>query len=338
MTDNNNSPSQLSLDGSCKMVPTGSQFVWLRLMEDKKWTSVYQQCMLDVWRSQDALDGKTQGNTKMRKPTTTVAGDSAASGEMSVKTIGDIVIKKWCCTRTHQVLTRVFLTAEKYEAKANGLLFTSKEEDEFRRIKEERSALLGQICCQKLEEAGSNHLRDWLNRLWVLFVAGIDNDPAGQRALSYDVRKTVHDAQFTNDDAIVLQASLLHFIIPSLKYETCQAIAVVDFRTVPLKETVELTGFESSHRRSTPQQQQFTRVFISFVGCFLDTLTESELVKAASVFKPAIWDAQQRILKNPKPVSGNKKRSEDAFVPTGDGIHIDHLDKLGNRKDTPKYA
>lgn len=338
MADVDISKSQVTLDGSCKIVPAGSRFTWLRLAEDKKWTSSYQQGMLECWCTQTPADGKVQGTARTRKGTLTATMDAAAADASSVNSLGDIVVKKWRCTRTHQVLTRIFLTAEKYELKLSDLHITTKEEVEFRRTKKERSVMLEQLCCKRLEEAGSNHLRDWLNRIWVLFVAGIDNDPAGQRALSYDVRKNVHEAQFTNEDAVDLQASLLCFLIPSMKYESCHAIAEADFQASPIVKPMELTGFESSQRRSTPPQQQFTRVFVEFIGCFLDTLTEAEVVKAATVFKPAILDAQQRILKRPKTISGARKKSEDASISKGDGIRIDHLDKLGRRKLIQKFA
>lgn len=338
MTDVNLSASQVSFDGSCKIVPTGSQFVWLRLIEDKKWNKSYQQAMVDTWRSYSSHDAKLNGSTKARRTTGPLTGDAAAISETSVNSLGDIVLKKWCCTRTHQVLAWVFATAEKHGKKCNNLLLTNKEVDEYQRGKTERAIILARICSQRLEEAGSSHLRDWLNRLWVLFVTGIDNDPAGERVLSYDVRKSVHDAQFTNDDAIALQASLLLFLIPSLKYEACCAIATADFHTAPLVRPAELTGFEASQRRSTPPQQQFTRVFIEFIGFFLDTLTEAEIVKAATAFKPAIWNAHQHVLKTHKAASGSRRKSEDISISKGDGIHIDHLDKLGRRKSVPKFA
>jgi hypothetical protein len=338
MTDVDVSKNQIAFDGSCKLVPAGSQFVWLRLLDDKKWMNSYQHSMLEVWRSQDSLEGKTQGSTKSRKGMAIISGDTAAANAAAVNSLGDIVTKKWCCTRSYQVLTRVFLTAEKYAMNSTNLLLSTKEENEFRRSKKERSVLLEQICCKRLEETGSNHLRDWLNRIWVLFVTGIDNDPAGERVLSYDVRKSVHDAQFTNEDAVFLQASLLFFLIPSLKYEMCHSIATADFHAAPLQKPLELTGFEASQRRSTPSQQLFTRVFIDFVGSFLDTLTEAEIVKVSAAFKPAIWDAHQRILRNLKNVQGSRKKSEDYIVSKGDGIHIDHLDKLGRRKRVQKFA
>lgn len=332
------SQSRASFDGNCKIVPAGSQFVWLRFIDDKKWYNNFQHCMLEVWRSHNIGDGKGQAGTKARKATTAATGSAEGSDTTTLHSLGDIITNKWGCTSTHQVLARVFLSAERFEAKSNNLLFTIKDEEEFRRIKRARSVLLEGICVQKMEEPGSNQLRDWLNRIWVLFVTGIDNDPAGDRVLSYGVRKSVHDAQFSNDEATVLQASMLSFLIPSLKYDTCYILAAADFHASPLVKPVELTGFEASQRRSTPPQQQFVQVFTSFVGSFLDTLTEAEVVKAAAAFKPAIRDAQQRLLSSPKSLPENRKKSEDYSISKGDGIKIDHLDKLGHRKRIQKFA
>lgn len=327
-----------TFDGTCQIVPAGSHFIWLRLLEDKKWMNLYQQAMLEVWRAHNLHDKKAPVGVRPRRSTATTTVDAATADAAALNCLGDIVVKRWGGTRTPDLLTRIFLSAEKHESKSGTLLLTSAEEVEFRRNKKDRTALLEQLCCKRLEESGSNQLRDWLNRIWILFVTGIDNDPAGQRALSYDVRKSVHEAHFTNEDAVDLQASLLHFLIPTLKIESCLAIAESDFKASPVVKPTELTGFESSQRRSTPSQQLFTRVFVSFIGCFLDTLTEVEVVKAATIFKPAVWDAQQRILKRPKAQPSGRKKSEDASVSKGDGIRIDHLDKLGHRKLIQKFV
>ncbi|KAK7198647.1 hypothetical protein NESM_000828300 [Novymonas esmeraldas] len=333
------SGKHLSLDGKSELVPSGAQYVWLLLKSDKKWTSAYQFELSAVWRSRPPLEAEVQAAVKTRRGTTGGAAAAAAAAEQeSTRTLGDIVTKKWCCHRTHQVLTRVCITAEKYGSKFTDLTFTPKEEVEFRTNKKERCILLEQICKNKLEDTGSNRLRDWLNRLWFLFVTGVDNDPAGPRTLSYEVRKAVHDAQFTEADAIIVQACLLFSLIPSLKYEICQSLSEADYLAVPLEKMRELTGFEASQRRATPAQQQFTHVFISFVGSLLDTLTEAEVVKAATEFKSAIWDAQQRIAKGAKSTIGSQRRNEDGTFLKGDGIHIDHLDKLGRRKLNAKFT
>ncbi|CAJ1019487.1 hypothetical protein Q4I32_001972 [Leishmania shawi] len=327
----------LSLDGSNQLVPEGNQYVWLRLKSDKKWTNSYQCELLVVWRSRAPLEAEPQGNTKPRKGTT--GGMGGVAGEVdSARTLGDIITKKWCCHRTHQVLTRICLTAEKYGKKITDLTFTPREEIEFRTNKKERCVLLERICEEKLKYAGSNRLQDWLNRIWILFVTGVDNDPAGPRALSYEVRKAVHDAQFTEEDAIILQACLLFSFIPSLKYEVCQALSESDYQVSPSEKRRELTGFEASQCMVTPSQRLFTHVFIFFVGPLLDTLTEAEIVKAAAEFKPAIWDAQQRIAEGAKSTIGHHRRNNDGSIVKGNGIRIDHLDKLGHRKQTPRFV
>lgn len=331
------SGKQLSLDGSNQLVPEGSQYVWLRLISDKKWTASFQYELSVVWRSRAPLEGEVQASTKSRKSLSFGAAAAAAEAE-SARTLGDIIIKKWCCRRTHQVLTRVCIAAEKYGNKLTDLTFTPKEEIEFRTRKKERSVLAEQICKAKLEESGNSRLREWLNRLWVLFATGIDSDPSGPRTLSYEVRKAAHDATFTEADAIILKACLMFAFVPSLKYEVCQAFCEADFRATPLEKARELTGFEASQRRATPAQQQFTHVFISVVGSLLDTLTEAEMVKAAAEFKPAVGDANQRIAKGAKSTIGLHRRGDDGALFKGDGIHIDHLDKLGRRKQTPKFV
>ncbi|KAG5484008.1 hypothetical protein LSCM1_05860 [Leishmania martiniquensis] len=332
------SNKQISLNGINQLVPEGTQYVWLRLKTDKNWTNSYQYELLVSWRSRAPLEVETQATAKPRKGTTGGMAAAAAREQDSIRTVGDIITKKWCCHRTHQALTRVCITAEKYGKKITDLTFTPKEEVEFRTNKRERCVLLEQICKKRLEDTANSNLRDWLNRIWVLFVTGVDNDPAGPRVLSYEVRKAVHDAQFTEVDAIILQACLLFSLIPSLKYEACQALSESDYRAAPFEKLRELTGFEASQCSVTPSQEQFTHVFISFVGSLLETLTESEIVKAAAEFKSAVWDAQQRIAKGAKSTIGPHRRNYDAPILKGNGIHIEHLDKLGRRKQTPKFV
>ncbi|CAJ1987137.1 protein of unknown function - conserved [Leishmania donovani] len=327
----------LSFDGKNQLVPEGTQYVWLRLKSDKKWTNSFQYELSVAWRSRAPLETEAQGNMKSRKGIT--GGMAAISAEPdSTRTLGDIIIKKWCCRRTHQVLTRVCITAEKYGNKVTDLTFTPKEEVEFRTNKKERCVFLEQICKKRLEDACSNCLREWLNRLWILFVTGVDSDPAGPRALSYEVRKAVHDAQFTEADAIILQACLLFSFIPSLKYEVCQALSESDYQAAQPEKKIEVSTLESPQRRVTPSQETFTHVFISFVGSLLDTLTEAEIAKAAAEFKPAIWDAQQRIAKGAKSTIGSCRKKYEGSIFKGSGIHIDHLDKLGRRKQVPKFV
>ncbi|KAG5505241.1 hypothetical protein JIQ42_07448 [Leishmania sp. Namibia] len=332
------SNKHISLDGINQLVPEGTQYVWLRLKRDKNWTNSYQYELLVLWRSRAPLEVEAQVSTKSRKGPAGGMAATVARERDSTRTLGDIITKKWCCRRTHQVLTRVCMTAEKYGKKITDLTFTPKEEVEFRTNKIQRCVLLEQICKNKLEDPGSSHLRDWLNRIWVLFVTGVDSDPAGPRVLSYEVRKAVHDAQFTEADAIILQACLLFSFIPSLKYETCQAISESDYRAAPPPKIRELTGLEASQCRVTPSQEQFTHVFVSFVGSLIETLTEAEIVKAAAEFKTAIWDAQQRIAKGAKNTIGSHRRNYDGSILKGNGIHINHLDKLGRRKQTPKFV
>ncbi|GET86895.1 hypothetical protein, conserved [Leishmania tarentolae] len=326
----------LSFDGKNQLVPERTQYVWLRLIADKKWTNSFQYELYVAWRSRAPLEAEAQGNAKPRKSTT--GGVAVISAEPdSTRTLGDIIVKKWCCHRTHQVLTRVCITAEKYGNNFTDLTFTPKEEVEFRTKKKERCFFLEQICKKRLEGAGTNSLQQWLNRLWVLFATGVDSDPAGPRTLNYEVRKTVHNAQFTEADAIILQASLLYFFIPSLKYEICQALSESDYQAVQPEKNSEASNFEAPQAHVPSSQEAFTHVFISFVGSLLDTLTEVEIAKAAAAFKPAVLNAHQRIAKGAKSTIGSYKTKSDASIFKGSGIHIDHLDKLGRRKQIPKY-
>ncbi|KAG5509532.1 hypothetical protein JKF63_06237 [Porcisia hertigi] len=332
------SDKKLKLESTDQIVPEGNQYVWLRLKSDKKWTGFYQYQLLVTWRSRAPLETEAQGNKKLRKSGTGSVAPTAAGDTGVMRTVGDIVTGKWCCRRTHQVLTRVCITAEKYGRKETDLTFTPKEEVAFRTNKKARSVLLEQICMSRLENPSGSHLRDWLNRIWFLFVTGLDNDPSGSRVLSYEVRKVVHDAHFTEADAIILEACLLFSFVPSLKYETCQALAESDHQAVPWEKMIEGTQTAASQCRVSLAQYQFTHVFISFVGSLLDTLTEAEVVKAVTEFKPAIWDAHQRITKGAKSTIVFLKKQGRLPALKDNGINIDHLDALGRRKKAPKFV
>lgn len=332
------------LSGSTQLVPVDCEYVWLRLMLDAKWTETFRGRLIATWRDRAPLfttntapkaAAKAPGGAGRR--TTSVA---AAPSQPEVRSIGDVITKRWSCKRIHQVLTRTRLCAEKHSWGTVYLTFTHAEEIEVRTEKKTRAKILEGISLASLEMTGNNSLRDWLERLWILFAIGIDHDPSAGKTLTYDTRKTVHDAAFDEDDAVILLASLLHFFVPSIPFDACQSIAEQEVRAaLPEVGAAEAVTSPKWDVRLTAAQIRFTVTLISFVGPLMETLTEAELYKALRAFKPAIQDASTRIAKGGKAsIKAKLRRADFTSSKKGDGLNIRHLDKLGRRKDLAKYV
>eukprot|EP00796_Vickermania_ingenoplastis_P001430 gene1430-828_t len=339
--------SAVVLSGKRQLLPERSHFVWMHLLLDKKFIDNYRKKLLADWQGRPPLEGSDAPVPKRKKSlgnqrASSVGKKPTGDGESKeLKSIADVIVKRWCCHRPHQVLNRLRLTAEKFLDEAEELTFTPEEELAYRTQKKERAILISRMCIDSLQKTGANNLRDWLERLWVLYTVGVDNDPAGSRALSYDLRKKVMESTFDVEDSIVLQASLLNQFIPALSYERCQAMAEDDARNSPDFIIDQPEGWE---QKITVHQRYFTKILSEFMGSLMDTLTEAELLRFCKAMKPAVFDAQQRVLKNAKSGILNRVRPEggkaagDPFSMKGDGIKIDHLDKYGNRIRTTQFA
>ncbi|EPY24250.1 hypothetical protein STCU_07274 [Strigomonas culicis] len=281
----------VSLSGSCSLVPAGSQYVWLQLLTDKRWLEQYRAALTNAWRTRSLRPPAPPEDGQKAKAKPTLA---------EVRSVGDVVTKRWHCRRSHQVLTRVRLTAEKFNLGDVQLSFTSAEEQQYRAERKSRAFLIAQMGIDILSSSASNVVRDWLTRLWVLYTVGIDNDPAGTKVLSYDNRKRVHDSTFDSEDAVVLQGSLLYHFVSTLPYEVCQLIAEEDFRKDPLAEIPVEKNFDGAMDKVTSSHKKFTLVLLHFIGSLMDSITEAELAKILKAFKPAIASANERVVKGGK--------------------------------------
>lgn len=334
-------PPSVHLDGTWQLVPANSQYVWLRLMTDTRWTESFRGALVNAWRARPRIEPQvTFGASSTKDPAgrrkTGKPGEK--EGETDIRTVGDVIVKRWCCRRVHQVLSRLRLTAEKFGSGDLTLTLAPQEEMEFRAEKKARSFLLEDMCRENLTKTGSRAVRDWLERLWVVYAVGVDNDPSGPKSLSADVRRRVGETVFDEEDAVLLTTCLLGALVPSLSPEACQSIVEEDFSkraSWPTPDEVQRLG-----PNVTAGEWLFVKTLVAFLGALMDTLTDAEMALIAKTFKPAVISAHERVKRGGKagiqarvrPAAGDLRHYK------GDGIPIDHLDKYGRRKKEAKFV
>lgn len=342
-------PESINFAGARNIIPADACYIWMRFLMDKKFLEGYRKKLLNDWSTRPPIEAPESPPAPKRRKSTSrrptlkgpVVVEDAGGASKDLKNIGDVIVKRWCCHRPHQVLTRLRLTGEKYFTSSDQeLIFSPEEELAFRIAKKERAVITTRMCMESLYKSGANVIRDWMERLWTLYAVGVDNDPAGNRTLSYELRKKVMESTFDIEDSIVLQASLLNLFMPALTFEKCQGMVEDDARNSP---DITIDQSEGWEQKVTVHQRYFTLILSEFMGALLDTLTEAELARMCKAIKPAVFDAQQRVLKNAKTGIRGRVREMDKdgnFVPhhVGSGIKIDHLDKYGNRKKSTMFA
>lgn len=334
----------VTLNGEVDIIPDTLHFVWMRLLLDKAFSERYRRKLVADWNKRAPLEVQEEKVVKrkkrdLRKPLSTRSDGREENNGKEMKNIGDVILKRWCSHRPHQVLTRVRLTAEKFiRSSEEPLIFTPEEELAYREEKKKRSILVSRMCVDSLPTTGKSLLRDWMERLWVLFCIGIDNDPSGTRTLSYEFRKKVNESTFELDDAIILRASMLNLLLPALTYEKCQELVEEDAKNSPDVVFEKVEGFE---QKVTVYQRFFTQVLGDFLGDMVDTLAEAELTRFCKELKAAVFDGHQRVQTNGKDGIRGRVRPDEVGKdggPTGSGIKIEHLDKYGHRKKVTYFA
>ncbi|KEG07930.1 hypothetical protein DQ04_08441000 [Trypanosoma grayi] len=336
-----------NLNGSCCIIPKDSQYVWVNLISDARWKEAFRAALVHEWRDRaplqldaataasspgDAQKGGTGARSNAR------AGPSAVT---DVRTVGDVILKRWCCCRSHEVLTRLRLCAEAFSRGERSLHFTRESELAFRLKRKERTVMLQDLTQAALTSMGHSVLSDVVYQLWILFSTGINHDPAGTRVLTYEVRKRVKENTFDDFDKAVLQSNMLNFLIPSLSLEHCNELVTEDMNSVPT-EAAEEANSGAQETTGGPASKPTAEVFfamslLEIVGAMLDTLTDTELVAALKMFAPSVGSAYQRLQNGAKDEMKqlhSKGRSQRQLKPynPGEGIKIDHLDILGRRK------
>ncbi|CCW61899.1 unnamed protein product [Phytomonas sp. EM1] len=319
------------------LVPNNCKFLWLRFLLDKKWKNLFQFHLLATWRNCSTSKSLPEGKGKRNMP----AHGGSGTDLNVLESVGDVVIKKWCCTRIHTVLIKLSLTAEKYCCGETNLIISSEEEERYWTERKHRASLLGSIWYDSFKSYGNEGLRDSLESLWVLFATNVDHDPNSQQSLSYELRRKARNATFDETDAVLLLSSLLHFMIPSISYESAQAFAIDDirsrnaFRGFILEDDATLKMLETESKVSS-HQIFFIAVLLFFIAPLMDTITETESVKALKLFKAAVADTHKRSSESIKEFIKRKVDHDILHFKhhgyKGDGIPIEHLDNLGHRK------
>ncbi|EAN86401.1 hypothetical protein C3747_280g10 [Trypanosoma cruzi] len=341
-------PATPALTGATSIVPKGSRYVWVNLTSDPRWTEAFRHTLVESWRDRAPLVGNAVAKESLQASTkgaSTSRPSSQPTRLMDIRSIGDVIIKRWCCCRAHEVLTRLRLCAEAFDRGERTIHFSQERELSYRLQRKERVCLLQELAKASLVKMGISELRDTLDHLWIFFSIGIKHDPAGTRVLTYEARKKVREASFDSKDKAILQSSLLNFLVPSLTMDQCNEIAVADMESAEragniLEETPPTGANFGNNAMSAPASEvDFSMALIEYIGALLDTLTETELVAALKAFEPAVVNAQQRIKAKAKEEITRMRsnfrepmRRELTPYNPGDGIKIDHLDRLGRRK------
>ncbi|ORC86167.1 uncharacterized protein TM35_000302070 [Trypanosoma theileri] len=367
-------PSNVTLTGAKSLVPKESRYVWVNLTSDPRWLEAFRYALVHEWRDRqplfldmpaDAGNGVSTDNSAREGDKTVAASKSNArpsvSSAIDIRSIGDVIIKRWCCLRSHEVLTRLRLCAEAFDRGEKSLYFTRERELSYRLQRKERIYLLKEMTQDILSKTKNTPFCDSIDHLWILFALGINYDPAGPRALTYDARKKIREAKFDENDKVILNSCILNFLIPSLTVEQCDMICAADENSAAEAAKVENSEREGKNEKNggastgaTPKdahiatgggsllppqaEVEFAMSMLDIIGAMLDTLTETELVAAFKVFEPAVSKAYQRIKDGAKEEVNKvrkmvipKQRQWKPYKP-GEGIKFEHLDILGRRK------
>ncbi|RNF07792.1 hypothetical protein TraAM80_03166 [Trypanosoma rangeli] len=339
-----------TLTGSCCIIPKDSQYVWVNLISDSRWVDAFHHVLVSEWKDRAPLvcnaaaaESSVNGSTKSAAATKPLPRSTPVD---DVRSIGDVIMKRWCCLRSHEVLTRLRLCAEAFNNGEKSFNFTRERELSYRLQRKERICLLQELARASLCKMGVSELRDTLDHLWIFFSTGIKHDPAGTRVLTYETRKKIREAGFDCHDRAVLHSSILNLLIPSLTVGQCNDFAAADMNDTAAVENNSAAKPASAIRvdqnnamSALAAEVAFAMALIEYIGALLDTLTETELLAALKAFEPAVVNAHQRIKADAKEelkrargrLMTQPQRELKPYVP-GEGIKIDHLDVLGRRK------
>ncbi|RNF21005.1 uncharacterized protein Tco025E_03544 [Trypanosoma conorhini] len=343
-------PATPTLTGSCRIIPKHSQYVWVNLTSDARWLEAFRYWLVSDWQDRAPLLGSAAatepaGNGPTKGAATTKS-PPRSTPVLDVRTVGDVIIKRWCCFRSHEVLTRLRLCAEAFNSGEKSLYFTREQELSYRLQRKERVCLLQELMQASLRNMGVSGLRDTLDRLWIFFSTGIKHDPAGPRVLTYEARRKVREAGFDCRDKAVLHSSILNFLVPSLTMDQCDEFAAAEMDEAEAVDANsaanpkgESNGDHNDSMSAPASEVAFAMALVDYIGALLDTLTETEFVAALKAFEPAVVKAHQRLKGDAKDeikrARGRLKpplqRERKPYFP-GEGIKIDHLDILGRRK------
>ncbi|KAG8346981.1 hypothetical protein ERJ75_001001800 [Trypanosoma vivax] len=341
-----------SLDGQCPLVPKDSQYVWVNFVCDQRWTESFHNALVQEWRKRPPIQygkgtaaaGPQPKEAPKGTPNSKVkAVKDSAAPDPSISDIRDVVLKVWNCRRSHEVLTRLRLCGEAFCRGEKSLYFTRERELSFRLQRKERVYLIQEMVLSSLKVVGSSALRDVLDCLWIFYVTGQKRSPSDERVLSYEVRKRLKETAFGEGDKTILTSCFLQFLIPLLTQEDCDDIAAADTTAVtggasPNDILNSIQSQPAGTLEASPGEMAFALALMESVGAMLDTITETEVVHALKAFEPVVFNAHKRIQKgenraiNQKPTPNSATWRSKASYKPGDGIKIDHLDRLGHRK------
>jgi hypothetical protein len=324
----------VELSGSHKLIPADAVYSWVHLLFDDKWKELFTELAVDQWRSAPTLAGNamasprrgstTGGDLPPRKgsvapqksPRNEAGGGKSGGGGGAGKTIGDLIVNQWACRRTHQVICRLRMAAERFGRGQPSVVFTLEDEQATKRIWSERAAVRMTLVKRSFDNfSGNDRLRGMLDRLWMLMAMGIPAEGA-QPQISIDQRMKLQQAQFTAQHAEILQACLLSRLCPSLPFSQCEAIAKEDQETKlpppppPLPRQANVAVLPSQDPKMHPQLC-FVDVIVSFVAKVADTLTDAEFAQLLEAFMPAVKEAHYKS----KAASGSAAGVESAGGP-----------------------
>lgn len=297
----------VELTGSHRLIPTDVAYSWVHLLFDHKWGEQFTELAVEQWRAAPTLAGPApaahsggdgapprKGSVAMKSPRNEKGGGGAALA--GVKTIGDLIVNQWACRRTHQVISRLRMAAERFSRAQPSVVFTFDEEQPQKRTWNERAAVRLTAVKRALDSSGTpDRVRAMLDRLWMLMALGIPAE-GPLPAISIDQRMKLQQAPFTQQHAEVLQACLLLRLCPTLPFAQCDAMAKEDAETKlppapPPPPRAPNVVILPSQDPKMHAQLCFVDVLVAFVGKVADTLTDTEFTQLLEAFMPAVKDA-----------------------------------------------
>ena len=261
------------LSGDVSIVPDVRPFVWWHITHDASWRESFSSAVLSAFATTDRKD---------KHPATNVA---------------EVLMVKWKCRRSHQLITKLRIVAERYH---NGerLPFSADEELGIKQRWKELALIRTDVFekSQKMKEA--------MDRLWLFFVCEVPIDVA--YTPQFEHRAKLNSTVFGRKQAEMLQSSLLQQFITSITTAVADGVAKEDF-DVEIKAQQQAseaatasgssaaTAAPSPSSGGTPASRLFQDVIKKYICAWCDTITEAEFQSLAASLLPAITATRNRI-------------------------------------------
>jgi hypothetical protein len=288
--------------------------------------------------------GATHWRETLEKKLVETFKETKAERKYPTKTVTDVIVLRWKCKRSHQVLTRYRFFAEKLLRKETfGPVDNEAELAQKLKWKEGEELRLS-IAPQR-----SNKVVEFLDRLWLFWCADVSPSTT-MTHISFEHRTKMNSTAFGRAQYEALVASLHQLFIPSLPFATAESFAKLDydhdpmtnelaalmkaqhdadllreevkgldeFTVIAMKQLEELIGPAPSNAGTpavtTSSYKLFAHVFCKWASFWCETLTDAEYLACMRGLSNAIVPAKMKLgsaaaetVKTPR--SGRRKSS-----------------------------